>query len=76
MKDHEDLKSYQRFIKKYILKLIADSPFNTLNRIALKLKSNYEVEVHKNTISRDLVERDYKWKGQQIVFRKSKQDQE
>ena len=37
---------YQRFIKNYILKLIAYSPFNTSYRIALKLKNNYEVEVH------------------------------
>ena len=32
--------------KNYILKLIADSSFNTSNRIALKLKNSYEVEVH------------------------------
>ena len=32
--------------KNYILKLIVYSPFNTSNRIALKLKNNYEVEVH------------------------------
>ena len=29
--------------KNYILKQIADSPFNTSNRIAIKLKNNYEV---------------------------------
>ena len=29
--------------KNYIQKLIADSPFNTSNRIAIKLKNNYEV---------------------------------
>ena len=42
--------------KNYILKLIADSPFNSSNRIALKLKNNYEVEVHRSTISRFLDE--------------------
>ena len=62
--------------KNYIRKLIADSPFNTSNRIAFKLKNNYEAEVHRSTISRFLVEKDYKWKGPQIVFRKSVQDQE
>ena len=31
--------------KSYILKLITDSPFNTSNRIVLKLKNKYEVEV-------------------------------
>ena len=36
-------KSYQRIHKNYILKLITDSRFNTSNRIALKLKKNYEV---------------------------------
>ena len=55
-KDQEDLKSYQRFIINYILKLIADSPFNILNNIALKSKNNYEVEVHRSTISWVLVE--------------------
>ena len=43
--------------KNYILKLIADSPFNISNRITLKLKNNYEVEVHKSTISQFLVEK-------------------
>ena len=55
--------------KNYILKLIADSPFNTSSRIALKLKNNYEVEVHRSTISRLLVEKGYKWKGPQIVYK-------
>ena len=32
--------------KNYILKLIADSSFNTSNRIALKLKNSYEVEIY------------------------------
>ena len=31
------------FHKNYILMLIADSPFNTSNRIVLKLKNYYEV---------------------------------
>ena len=38
--------------KNYIIKLKAYSPFNTSNRIAIKLKNNYEVEVHISTISR------------------------
>ena len=62
--------------KNYILKLIADSPFNTSNRIAIKLKNNYEVEVHRSTISRFLVEKGYKWRGPQIVYRNNEQDQE
>ena len=62
--------------KNYILKLIADSPINTSSRIALKLKNNYEVEVHKSTISRFLIEKGYKWKGSQIVYRNNEQDQE
>ena len=62
--------------KNYILKLIADSPFNTSNRIAIKLKNNYEVEVHRSTISRFLVEKGYKWRGSQIVYRNNEQDQE
>ena len=43
--------------KNYILKLIADSPFNASNRIAIKLKNNYEVEVQRSTISRFLVQK-------------------
>ena len=53
--------------KNYILKLISDSPSNTLNRIALKLKKKYEVEVLRGIIFRFLVENDYKWKGPQIL---------
>ena len=62
--------------KNYILKLITDSLFNTSNRIAIKLKKNYEVEVHRSTISRFLSEKGYKWKGSQIVYRNNEQDQE
>ena len=32
--------------KNYILKLIADSSFNTSIRITLKFKNSFEVEVH------------------------------
>ena len=60
--------------KNYILKLIADSPVNTSNRIALKLKNNYEVKVHRCTISQFLIEKGYKWKGSQFV-KKNEQDQ-
>ena len=35
--------------KKYILKLNANLKFNTSNRIALKFKNNYEVEVNRST---------------------------
>ena len=62
--------------KSNILKLIADSPFNTSKRIALKLKNNYEVELHRSIISRLLVQNGYKWKGKQIVFRNNEQGQE
>ena len=62
--------------KNFILKLIADSPFNTSNRIALRLKNNYEGEVHRSTISRFLVEKEYKWKSTQIVYRNNEQDKE
>ena len=55
---HEKLSEIHK--KNYILKLIADSPFNTSNRIAINLKNNYEVEVHRSTISRFLVEKGYK----------------
>ena len=54
------MNSYLRFIK--IHNLIADTLFNTSSRITLKLKNNCEVEVHRNTISRLLVEKGYKWK--------------
>ena len=65
--------------KNYILKLITDSPFNTSNRIAIKLKNNYEVKEQlwsRSTISRFLVEKGYKWKGPQIVYINNEQDQE
>ena len=62
--------------KNYILKLIADSVFNTSNRIALKLKNNYEVEVHRSTIYWFLVVKGYKCKVPQIVYRNNEQDQE
>ena len=42
----------------------------------MKLKNNYEVEVHRSTISRFLVEKGYKWKGPQIVYINNEQDQE
>ena len=46
--------------KNYIRTLITDSLFNISNRIALTLKNNYEFEMHKSTISRFLIEKDYK----------------
>ena len=60
----------------FILKLINDSPFNTCKRIALKLKNKNGIEVDKTTISRFLVDKGFKWKGPQIVFRNSEQDQQ
>ena len=62
--------------KNYILKLIIDSHFNTSNRIALKLKNNYKLEVHRSIIYRFLVEKGFKWKGSQIVYRNNEQDKE
>ena len=52
--------------KNYILKLIADSPFNTSNRIEIKLKNNYKVEVYISTISRFLVERGINGKDRRL----------
>ena len=43
--------------KNIIRKLIADSSFNISNRIALKLKNNYEEEVQRSTIFRFLLKR-------------------
>ena len=53
----------------FILKLLNYSPFNTCKRIALKLKNKYGIEVYRTTISRFLVDKGFKWKGPQIVFR-------
>ena len=64
------------FHKNYILKLIADSPFNISNRIDINLKNKYEVEVHRSTIYRLLVQMGYKWKGPQRDYRNNEQDQE
>ena len=60
----------------FILKLLNDSPFNTCKRIALKLKNKYGIEVDRTTISRFLVDKGFKWKGPQIVFRNNEQDQQ
>ena len=51
------------------------SPFNTANRLASKLKSKYDWEVSRTTITRFLVQKWYKWKGPEIVFRNNEQDQ-
>ena len=45
--------------KNYILKLIADLPFHTSSKVKLNLKNNYEIEVHKSTISWFLVQKSY-----------------
>ena len=58
----------------FILKLLNDSPFNTCKRIALKLKNKHGIEVDRTTISRFLVDKGFKWKGPQIVFRNNEQD--
>ena len=60
----------------YILKLLNDSPFNTWKRIALKLKKKHGIEVDRTTISKFLVDKGFKWKGPQIVFRNNEQDQQ
>ena len=60
----------------FILKLLNNSPFNTCKRIALKLKNKHGIEVERTTISRFLVDKGFKWKGPQIVFRNNEQDQQ
>ena len=60
----------------FILKILNDSPFNTCKRIALKLKNKHGIEVDRTTISRFLVDKGFKWKGPQIVFRNNEQDQQ
>ena len=60
----------------FILKLLNDSPFNTCKRITLKLKNKNGIEVDKTAISRFLVDKGFKWKGPQIVFRNNEQDQQ
>ena len=60
--------------EKIILKLIADSPFYTSNRIALKRKNNYEGEVHRGTIYRFLNEKDYEWR-RPYFFKNNEKDQ-
>ena len=59
--------------KNYILKLKSDSTFNTSNKIALKLKNYYEVEVDSSTISRFLFERVTNEKDHWL-FTKNEQD--
>ena len=61
--------------KNYILKIIADSSFNTSNRITLKFKNSYEVEVHSYYFW-FLVEKSYKWKVPEIDYKYNEQDQE
>ena len=56
--------------KNYILNLIADSPFNTSNRIDIKLKNSNQVEVHRRTISRFLVERSINGKDRRFFTKK------
>ena len=60
----------------FILKLLNDSPFNTCKRIALKLKNKHGIGVDRTTISRFLVDKGFKWKGPQIVFRNNEKDQQ
>ena len=60
----------------FILKLLNNSPFNTCKKIVLKLKNKHGIEVDRTTISRFLVDKGFKWKGPQIVFRNNEQDQQ
>ena len=60
----------------FILKLLNYSPFNSSKRIALKLKNKHGYEVDRTTISRFLVDKGFKWKGPQIVFKNSERDQQ
>ena len=54
--------------KNYILKLIANSSFNISNRIAINLNNNYEVEVHRSTFSRFLVEKGINGKDRRLFI--------
>ena len=55
-KESESPEKISEIHKNYFIKLIADSPLNTLNKIVLKLMNNNESEVHRKTILRFLVE--------------------
>ena len=59
----------------FILNLLHSSPFNTYKRIVYKLQNKFGLKVDRSTVSRFLVERDFKWKGPQVVFRNNEVDQ-
>ena len=55
-KESERPEKISEIHKNYFIKLISDSPLNTLNKIVLKLMNNNESEVHRKTILRFLIE--------------------
>ena len=59
----------------FILNLLHSSPFKTSKRIVYKLQNKFGLKVDRSTVSRFLVERGFKWKGPQVVFRNNEVDQ-
>ena len=59
----------------FILNLLHSSPFNTSKRIVYKLQNKFGLKIDRSTVSRFLVERGFKWKGPQVVFRNNEVDQ-
>ena len=59
----------------FILNLLHSSPFNTSKRIVYKLQNKFGLKVDRSAVSRFLVERGFKWKGPQVVFRNNEVDQ-
>ena len=59
----------------FILNLLHSSPFNTSKRIVYKPQNKFGLKVDRSTVSRFLVERGFKWKGPQVVFRNNEVDQ-
>ena len=59
----------------FILNLLHSSPFNTSKRIVYKLQNKFGLKVDRSTVSRFLVERGFKCKGSQVVFRNNEVDQ-
>ena len=59
----------------FILNLLHSSPFNTFQRTVYKLQNKFGLKVDRSTVSWFLVERGFKWKGLQVVFRNNEVDQ-
>ena len=58
-----------------MLNLLHSSPFNTYKKIVYKLQNKFGLKVDRSKVSRFLVEKDFKWKGPQVVFQSYKGDQ-